>query len=78
MRYRKLADCGIGACPAIYEEDCGPAGCPGIHQGGNETLLIVGKKVGLPPELRGRVGSAEAAVEIPRSVFLQAAQKLGR
>ena len=50
--------CGIGACPAIFESDRG-------------TYLLVGRRMTgrVPVELRGHIGEDETVVEIPRELL---------
>ena len=54
----KQLQCGIGACPAIFETDRG-------------TYVVVGRNLAdeLPHELRGRVGSHETVIEVPKELL---------
>ncbi len=73
--------CGIGACPSIYEgltkltskEMCGIGACPLVYEAkreSGEVYLIIGRQVNpLDAGLEGKVGEGEALVEIPRALI---------
>jgi len=47
---------------------CAIGACPQIHEAGNK-LILVGKKVSNLPELKGRIGKDEIALEVPRKII---------
>lgn len=57
----KQLQCGIGACPAIFETDHG-------------TYVLIGRNLAdvLPNELKGRVGTHETVIEIPKELLAAA------
>lgn len=72
----KEMQCGIAACPTIYQiEECIGGACPGVHSDSGD-YLIIGKlvepnKARLPDgiSLEGKVGKNEALVRVPRELI---------
>ncbi|MEK6761028.1 MAG: hypothetical protein AABX93_03850 [Nanoarchaeota archaeon] len=74
----KEMQCGIGACPAIYEVErvtpsdmqcLGGLGCPEVYQD-IENYLIIGTQID-PKEagLEGKVGKKEALIKVPKRLI---------
>ena len=65
--------CTLVECPAIFTTKCHLGHCPAIAKDGN-NYIIIGKIVTVDdhPELAGRIGDGEAAVEIPAELIDEA------
>lgn len=58
---------------------CG-CGCPTIMDAGDDAVIVVGSTTNVlahAAAVKGRTGEGEAAVVIPRSLLIEAAQALG-
>lgn len=70
--------CGVGACPAIYEVErvtpkemqCfGGLGCPEVYQN-EDSYFIIGEKVEAEEAgLVGKVGKNEVLIKVPRRLI---------
>lgn len=89
MKYKEITEvtpknmqCGLGACPTIYEGirditppnmSCAIGGCPSAYEAVRKeksVYLIVGEQVN-PSEagLEGKVGAGEVLIEVPRTLI---------
>ena len=61
----KAQMCFIGACPALYESDRG-------------TIIVIGHKLdsaSVAKLLPGKVSTNEAAIEVPKNLFIEIRNK---
>lgn len=74
--YKRLTCCAIGACSAVYEPltTCLAGACAAVHEG-DDHFVIVGADIAEIPE-GINVGEKETAIRLPRSVLMEAIEKI--
>lgn len=69
----KDARCGIGSCPAVFEQtNCIGLGCPSVFKNNDKTLIVIGSVVAvntLPKNILKKIGKGEIAIEIPTNIL---------